>query len=217
MALLLNTQNLAKSYGANPLFRNLSLNLSEGDRLGLVGSNGSGKSTLLEILAGRRQPDTGEVAFRKNTRVRYVPQDSTFARGESVKQVIRRALDQSTLADNEAAENERHAREAETLGRAGFRDFDQETAARQSADTALANRATALETKTQFVSVDSGEMYVTGTNLHIVNGLGATNGNPADPVDRLEYYDETNTHRVPTAAGKALEAKYGRLRWLHPG
>jgi ABC transport system ATP-binding/permease protein len=129
VALLLNTQNLAKSYGANPLFRNLSLNLSEGDRLGLVGSNGSGKSTLLEILAGRRQPDTGEVAFRKNTRVRYVPQDSTFARGESVKQVIRRALDQSTLADNEAAENERHAREAETLGRAGFRDFDQEAAA----------------------------------------------------------------------------------------
>ncbi|MBV8760675.1 MAG: hypothetical protein JO257_25505 [Deltaproteobacteria bacterium] len=41
-------------------------------------------------------------------------------------------------------------------------------------------------------------------------------GNPADPVDRLEYYDETNTHRVPTAAGKALEAKYGPLRWLHP-
>ena len=42
-------------------------------------------------------------------------------------------------------------------------------------------------------------------------------GNPADPVDRLEYYDETNTHLVPTAAGKALEAKYGPLRWLHPG
>ena len=41
-------------------------------------------------------------------------------------------------------------------------------------------------------------------------------GNPADPVDRLEYYDETHTHRVPTAAGKALEAKYGPLRWLHP-
>jgi ATP-binding cassette subfamily F protein uup len=129
VALLLNTQNLAKSYGANPLFRNLSLNLSEGDRLGLVGSNGSGKSTLLEILAGRRQPDAGEVAFRKNTRVRYVSQDSSFARGESVRQVIRRALDESTLADNVAAENEKHAREAETLGRAGFRDFDQEAAA----------------------------------------------------------------------------------------
>jgi len=41
-------------------------------------------------------------------------------------------------------------------------------------------------------------------------------GNPADPVDRLEYYDETNQHAVPTEAGKALEATYGRLRWLHP-
>jgi ABC transport system ATP-binding/permease protein len=124
VALLLNTQNLAKSYGADPLFRNLSLNLSEGDRLGLVGPNGSGKSTLLEILAGRRQPDVGEVAFRKNTRLSYVSQESRFADGETVRQVIRRALDQSTLA-----ENEKHTREAETLGRAGLRDFDQEAAA----------------------------------------------------------------------------------------
>ena len=42
-------------------------------------------------------------------------------------------------------------------------------------------------------------------------------GNPADPVDRLEYYDETNQHAVPTEAGKALEAKYGKLRWLRRG
>ena len=41
-------------------------------------------------------------------------------------------------------------------------------------------------------------------------------GNPADPVDRIEQYDETNTHSVPTERGKALEAKYGPLRWLHP-
>jgi len=124
VALLLNTQNLAKSYGADALFRNLSINLSEGDRLGLVGPNGSGKSTLLEILAGRRQPDAGEVALRKNTRLSYVSQDSTFASGETVRQVIRRALEQTTLAGNE-----KDTREAETLGRAGFRDFDQEAAA----------------------------------------------------------------------------------------
>jgi uncharacterized protein (TIGR02996 family) len=46
--------------------------------------------------------------------------------------------------------------------------------------------------------------------LEVVN----LDGNPADPVDRLEYYDETNQHAVPTEAGKALEAKYGPLRWL---
>lgn len=38
--------------------------------------------------------------------------------------------------------------------------------------------------------------------------------NAADPVDRLEYYDETHQHAVPTEAGKSLEAKYGPLRWL---
>jgi hypothetical protein len=41
--------------------------------------------------------------------------------------------------------------------------------------------------------------------------------NPIDPADRQEYYDETSYHFVPTEAGKALEAKYGPLRWLRRG
>lgn len=123
MALLLNAQNLAKSYGADPLFSDLSLNVSEGDRLGLIGPNGSGKSTLLEVLAGQREPDTGEVALRKNTRLRYVSQDSRFAAGETVRQVIRRALEGSAISDDET-----RTHEAEILGRAGFQDFDQDAA-----------------------------------------------------------------------------------------
>ncbi len=47
-------------------------------------------------------------------------------------------------------------------------------------------------------------------NLEVVN----LEPNQADPVDRVEYYDETRQHAVPTDAGKALEAKYGPLRWL---
>ncbi|HVK04399.1 MAG TPA: hypothetical protein VM490_13055 [Armatimonadaceae bacterium] len=58
----------------------------------------------------------------------------------------------------------------------------QETAARQSADAALANRASALENKTQYLSVSGTDTYFTGTNVHIRNGLGATNGNPANPL-----------------------------------
>jgi len=38
-----------------------------------------------------------------------------------------------------------------------------------------------------------------------------------DPCDQYEFYDETHQHWVPTPEGQALEAKYGRLRWLHPG
>ncbi len=119
MALLLNAQGLSVRYGAQALFRNISLNISEGDRLGLIGANGSGKSTLLEILAGVRDPDSGTVAFRKNTRLSYVAQISEFAPGETVRTIVRRALDRAQVAP---ADQDR--REGETLGRAGFEDFE---------------------------------------------------------------------------------------------
>jgi ATP-binding cassette subfamily F protein uup len=124
LALLLNAQRLSKSYGAAPLFEDLSLSISDGDRLGLIGPNGSGKSTLLEILAGRRDPDSGNVAIRKNARLSYVAQESQFLPGQTVRQVIRQALERSSIP-----ENERAAREAETLGRAGFVAFEADAAA----------------------------------------------------------------------------------------
>jgi len=123
VALLLNVRGLAKTFGSAPLFRNVSLTVSEGDRVGLVGPNGCGKTTLLEILAGREQPDSGEVALRKGTRLAYVAQDSRFAPGETVRSVVRRAM-----SDAAVPEPERVAREMETLGRTGFEDFDAEAA-----------------------------------------------------------------------------------------
>ncbi|HUQ91945.1 MAG TPA: ABC-F family ATP-binding cassette domain-containing protein [Bryobacteraceae bacterium] len=107
VALLLNAQALAKTYGANPLFRNISFTVSEGSRIGLIGPNGSGKSTLLQILAGLREPDTGEVAIRKGERLVYVPQDAQFPADVTVNQVIGKVL------------HPEHAAQ-ETLGRAGF-------------------------------------------------------------------------------------------------
>src|SRR6202167_2126265 len=123
MALLLNTNRISKSFGVTPLFRNVSLSIQEGDRLGLIGPNGSGKSTLLQILAGQIEPDSGDLVLRSGTRLVYVPQDSQFASGESIRNVMRRALRLAGLP-----ESEWQAREAETLGRTGFRDFDAEAA-----------------------------------------------------------------------------------------
>jgi len=123
VALLINAQNLTKSYGAVPLFRSINFNVSEGDRLGLIGPNGSGKSTLLELLAVRRTPDAGEVSMRNGTRLSYVAQESQFAPGLSVRAVIVNALNTSGVP-----ENEQPRREAETLGRAGFADLEAEAA-----------------------------------------------------------------------------------------
>ena len=84
---ILNAQSMTKQFGAKPLFRNISLTVNEGDRIGLIGPNGAGKSTLLAILAGQLEPDSGEVAVRKRARAAYVPQDSRFAPGLSIRQV----------------------------------------------------------------------------------------------------------------------------------
>jgi len=121
---ILNAQSVTKQFGAKPLFQNISLTVNEGDRIGLIGPNGAGKSTLLAILAGQLEPDTGELAVRKRARAAYVPQDSRFAPGLTIRQVLERALSGAHVN-----ENEREGRLRELSGRAGFVDLTAEAAA----------------------------------------------------------------------------------------
>jgi ATP-binding cassette subfamily F protein uup len=116
---ILNAQNISKSYGATPLFRNIGFTVEEGDRIGLIGPNGSGKSTLLQILSGAVGPDTGELALRKRVRLSLVQQESHFSDGQTVRSVIQAALERSSVPADEW-----QAHLAETLGRAGLDDLD---------------------------------------------------------------------------------------------
>jgi ATP-binding cassette subfamily F protein uup len=120
---IINAQGLSKRYGTAPLFQNISFTVSEGDRIGLIGPNGSGKSTLLEILHGRVQPDSGNVAIRKGTKLSCVSQISEFAAGETAHSVIEAALKKSGVP-----EADRAFRTEEALSRAGFEDFEIPTA-----------------------------------------------------------------------------------------
>ena len=67
--------NLGMSFGAQTLFRGVSMQLSAGGRYGLVGANGSGKSTLLRILAGETPPTEGAVSVPRRARVGLLRQD----------------------------------------------------------------------------------------------------------------------------------------------
>ena len=120
---ILNAQSVTKQFGAKPLFKDISLTVEDSDRIGLIGPNGAGKSTLLALLAGQVEPDSGELAVRKRARAAYVPQDSRFAAGLSVRQVLENALAAANV--NEA---EREGRLRELAGRAGFADLDAEAA-----------------------------------------------------------------------------------------
>ena len=117
MALLASCTGLSKSFGARRLFSGISLGISEGERLGLIGANGSGKSTLLKILSGRIEPDSGTISLRRNTRIGYVAQDASFPDGQTAGGVIAEAIAGERLDDAERA-----ARIHLTLGRAGFAD-----------------------------------------------------------------------------------------------
>src|SRR5947208_16722398 len=88
MALIESCSGISKSFGSRVLFEDISLGISEGERLGLIGPNGSGKSTLLKILSGKLDPDSGSVSMRRNTRVGYVPQDAVFPSDQSAADVI---------------------------------------------------------------------------------------------------------------------------------
>jgi ATP-binding cassette subfamily F protein uup len=121
--LLLSCQDLAKAFGAAPLFEGLSFGIFEGDHVGLIGPNGSGKSTLLRILAALEPPSAGTRAARKRLRIGYVPQDPSFAPDATVTSVLRAAATQEGRDAHEV-----DGRVSVVMGKAGFTDGEQPVA-----------------------------------------------------------------------------------------
>ena len=76
---LISLEKAAKTYAHRTLLDDVSLGVSAGDRVGMVGRNGAGKSTLLALLAGRTAPDTGRVAMASGLRLGYLPQSDRLA------------------------------------------------------------------------------------------------------------------------------------------
>ena len=71
---ILTASGLAKSYGAQDVFWDISIQIARGDKIGLVGPNGEGKTTLLRILAGLEEPSAGTVQRARGLQVGYLPQ-----------------------------------------------------------------------------------------------------------------------------------------------
>ncbi|MDG1489116.1 MAG: ATP-binding cassette domain-containing protein, partial [Actinomycetota bacterium] len=72
---MLTATGLTKKYEPRTLFRDVSIQLSSGRRIALVGGNGVGKTTLIEILIGSREPDSGQVHRPKEMTIGYLPQE----------------------------------------------------------------------------------------------------------------------------------------------
>jgi ATP-binding cassette subfamily F protein uup len=74
----LSAENISKSFGDKWLFKGITLGLSRGDKVALIGANGTGKTTLMTILAGITPADEGTVSTRKDIRVGYLDQAPDF-------------------------------------------------------------------------------------------------------------------------------------------
>ena len=67
-------EGLTKSVGSKVLFSNISFAINKGQRVALIARNGIGKSTLLDILMGNTDYDDGKITWRKDLKVKYLPQ-----------------------------------------------------------------------------------------------------------------------------------------------
>jgi len=114
---MLQVQNLHKAFGRKVLFEDVSLTMTVGERLGLVGRNGSGKTTLFRLITGQEVPDQGVLKMARGQRVGYLSQHLSFAGGTILEEACR------GLVMQEGGWQEVHRAEAALLG-LGFRTSD---------------------------------------------------------------------------------------------
>ena len=75
---ILNVENISKTYMSKPVLSGISVGINDTDKIGVVGTNGTGKSTLLAIVAGKVEPDSGQVVVSNGLRISYLPQNPVF-------------------------------------------------------------------------------------------------------------------------------------------
>src|SRR5690554_5720078 len=108
---LLTVTNLSHGFGDRAIFDEVSFRLLQGEHIGLIGANGEGKSTFMNIITGKLEPDTGNVAWSKHTRVGYLDQHADLKQGLTIRDVLRTAF--QYLYDQEEEMNQLFAKMGE--------------------------------------------------------------------------------------------------------
>jgi len=85
---IINIEGVSKAFDIRPLLVDVSLGISEGERIGIVGRNGGGKSTLLKILAGLEEPDAGRVTRANWAKLGSLSQVDSAGAGATVRDVV---------------------------------------------------------------------------------------------------------------------------------
>ena len=188
---ILNAQSISKTFGATTLFKDISLTVEDGARIGLIGPNGAGKSTLLAVLAGTVEPDTGGVAVRRLARTAYVAQDSRFAEALTVRTVL-----EAALSAVHVSETEREGRLRELAGRAGFADLDAEASSLSGGWRKRLAILEALASEPDVLLLDEPTNHMDLEGIEWLEGLLATAKVSAVTVSHDRYFLEATSSEV---------------------
>ena len=86
--MLLSAEHISLNFGLKQLLEDVTLDLNEGDKIGIIGINGTGKSSLLRVLAGQQVPDQGAVSLDPNVQVCFLPQNPAMVEGATVLEQV---------------------------------------------------------------------------------------------------------------------------------
>ena len=81
---MISINDVTVAYGSFTLLDNISVHISESDKIGLVGKNGAGKSTLMKLITGEQSPTSGHIDMPTDIQIGYLPQIMEHHRGRSV-------------------------------------------------------------------------------------------------------------------------------------
>ena len=85
---LLSVENIAKAFGERVILQNISFGINKDQKIAFIAKNGTGKTTLLNIIAGKDQPDSGQVVFRKGIHIGFLSQNPQFDEELTVEETI---------------------------------------------------------------------------------------------------------------------------------
>jgi ATP-binding cassette subfamily F protein 3 len=122
---MLTISGVSKGYGGRTLFRDATLQVNRGDRIGLVGPNGAGKSTLFSLILGEESADEGTIVFQRGTSLGFLPQESAPAGEETVLELAMAVSDEmlQTMKILKAGEDHEHPSDEYHEAQAKFDDL----------------------------------------------------------------------------------------------
>ena len=85
---LLSVENISKAFGERIILENISFGINKDQKIAFIAKNGTGKTTLLNIIAGKDQPDSGQVVFRKDIHIGFLSQNPSFNEELTVEETI---------------------------------------------------------------------------------------------------------------------------------